>query len=58
MCTLHVPFFVFAHMWVAPIYVVNVVADVLVCVDVNVGLLPHIPAWRYQLLVFGNTTSV
>ena len=44
------------HIWVATIYVVNVVADVLFCVDTYVGLLPHILSWIYQLSVFVNPT--
>ena len=50
--------FVLPHIWVAHIYVVNVVASVLVCVDIYVGMVPHIPEWIYQLLIFGNTNLV
>ena len=58
MFPLRVEFFVFTHIWVTPIYVVNIVAAVLVYVDIYVGLLPHILAWRYQLFVSNNPTSV
>ena len=46
------------HIWVATIYVENVVADVLFCVGTYVGLLPHILSWSYQLFIFGNTTLI
>ena len=57
-CSVYVTFVVWDHRWVTLIYVVNVVADVLVCVDIYVGLIPHISAWSYQMLVFGNHTLV
>ena len=40
------------------IYEVNVLASVLVCVDIYLVLLPHILAWSYPLLFSGGTTSV
>ena len=46
------------HIWVARIYVVNVMAAVIICADIYVGLLPHILEWSYQLFVYGNPTSV
>ena len=58
MCTHLVIFVLLPHIWVAPIYAVNVVAYILVCVNIYVVLLPHFLAWSYQLLVSGNTTSV
>ena len=58
MFPLRVEFFVFTHIWVTPIYVVNIVATVLVYVDIYVGLLPHILVWNYPLLFFGNKNLV
>ena len=57
MCPLHVSFVVLTHRWVSPIYAVNVVATLMVCVDIYVVLLPHILAWNYTLLVYGNNNS-
>ena len=54
----HVPFIPPPHRWVATIYVVNVFDTVLFCIDTFVGLLPHILAWSYQMLTFGNTALV
>ena len=54
MCHLCVLFVVLPRSWVAPIYAVNVVADVLVYVDIYVVMLPHIMAWSYPPLVYGN----
>ena len=47
-----VPFVVYHHIWVPPIYAANFVSTVLLYVDIYVGLMPHILAWRYQLCVF------
>ena len=58
MCPACVPFFVLAHRWFAPIYVVDVVDPVLMYFDTYADLLPHILAWIYQLWIFGNTTLV
>ena len=52
MYPLHVLFVVLQHIWVVTIHVVNVVTAVLICVDIYVGLLPHIPEWSYQLFFF------
>ena len=57
-CPLRVTFVILPNRLVDPIYVVNVVAAVLFCVDIYVYLLPHILAWSYQLFVFGNPTLV
>ena len=43
------------RIWVAPIYVVTVFATVLFWVHTYVVLMPHILAWSYQMLIFGNT---
>ena len=55
-CPVCLPFFDWPHIWIDPIYVVNVVAVVLFCVDTYIGLLSHILAWSYQLFIFGNPT--
>ena len=57
-CSVYVTFVVWGHRWVTLIYVVNVVADVLLCFNTYVGLLPHILAWRNQLCIFDNSTLV
>ena len=49
MCPVCVPFFVWPHIWVSTIYVVNVFVAVLLYVDNYVGLMPHIMEWKYQL---------
>ena len=52
MCTLCVPFVVFPHIWVAPVYAVNVVATVMVCVNIYVVILTHITMkWDFQKLI-------
>ena len=51
MSSLHA-IFVLPHIWVAAIYAVNVVAAVLVCVDIYVDLLTHILAWRYPMFIY------
>ena len=55
---IHMPFVVLPYSWVAPIYVVNAVVAVLVCVGIYVVLLPHILAWRYPMFVSDNISSV
>ena len=39
MCPVLVTFVVFPHIWVAPIYVLNIFVAVIFCVDTYVGLL-------------------
>ena len=58
MCPLCVTFVVLTHIWVPTIYVVNFVTSLLVCVEIYVGMLPHILAWSYKLIIFGNPHSV
>ena len=48
MCTIHMQFFVWSHIWIATIDVVNIFASVMLYVDTCVGLLPHTLAWNYQ----------
>ena len=58
MFPLRVTFVVFPHICVDPIYMVNIVAAVQICVHIYVGLLPHILEWSYQLFIYGNPTSI
>ena len=58
MFTFCMSFIVLPHIWFVPIYAVNVVADVMVCVDIYVVLLTHILSWIYPLFLSVNPTSV
>ena len=57
-CTGSVTFFVWNHIWVTLIYVVNVVVAALMYVGTYAFLMPSILEWNYQHLVLGNPTLV
>ena len=44
--------------WFSPINLRNVIAAVVMHGDTCIRLLPHIFAWNYQLIVYGNPTLV
>ena len=58
MFTVCVPFVVSPHIYVDPIYAMDVVAAVLFCVDYYIGMLPNILIWTYQLFIFSNPNLV
>ena len=58
MCPVCMLFVVLPYIWVTPICVVNVVANMMFCVVKYIGLMSHILVWIYQLLVFVNPTLV